>query len=166
MTSSRAAGTSEEVETLLATSKIVTALVAHTLTGIGSSVTTPQMRVLVMLESKGPLNLTAVAAGLDVNASNASRTCEQLVGEGLVVRRQNPDDRRAISLRLSRKGANFVARIMDERRKLFGELVDRMGSEERRALVLGLNGLIRATDSAAHETVETDGHHHPFRWLL
>ena len=38
-------------------------------------VTVPQFRGFVMLHTRGPLNLAAVAAGLDVNPSNASRTC-------------------------------------------------------------------------------------------
>ncbi len=156
---------SEEVEALVATSKIVTAVVAHSLVGSKTVVTPPQLRVLVMLESRGPLNLTAIAEGLDVNPSNASRTCDQLVSAGLLTRREDATDRRAVSLRLSRKGAALVTRLMDHRRLLFAELLERIGAADRRALVQGLNALLRATESASHDSIEVDGHHHPFRWL-
>ena len=51
-----------------------------------TTVSVPQMRVLVLLWTGEPLNLSAVAEGLGVNASNASRTCDRLVAAGLVER--------------------------------------------------------------------------------
>jgi DNA-binding MarR family transcriptional regulator len=70
-------------EALLALSRTMTAVLARTL-GRVATVSVPQLRVLVLLDTRGPMNPKALAENLGVNASNASRTCEQLVAAGLL----------------------------------------------------------------------------------
>jgi hypothetical protein len=45
----------------------------------GSGGTLPQLRVLVVIASRGPQNLAGVAQGLGVHSSNATRACDKLV---------------------------------------------------------------------------------------
>ena len=63
-------------------SRAVLAAAVRALESVDRSVTVPQMRVLVLLWTGEPLNLSAVTEGLGVNASNASRTCDRLVNGG------------------------------------------------------------------------------------
>lgn len=149
----------------MATSKVLTAVVSRSLATTGSSVTTPQLRVLVMLSSHGPVNLTAVALALGVNASNASRTCDQLVTGRLVVRREDPDDRRHIVLTLSPSGAALVEKLMAHRRTLFTAIVDCMGSKDRASLVRGLEAFLRAADTLSAADDVTDESGHLLSWL-
>lgn len=152
-----------QVEALMTTSKVLTAVVSRSLTAAGASVTTPQLRVLVMLSQEGPLNLTAVAQALGVNASNASRTCDQLVAGRLVVRREDAEDRRSIALSLSPKGAALVEKLMAHRRTMFTKILTCMDPADRAALTSGLTAFVAAADTLSAGDADDDDH--LLRWL-
>ena len=67
------------------------------LESVDPTVSVPQMRALVLLWTGEPLNLSAVAEGLGVNASNASRTCDRLVRPAWSTRGELTEDRRYVS---------------------------------------------------------------------
>lgn len=77
-------------------------------------VTLPQLRLLVMVSSRGPLNLGAVAAGLGVHPSNATRAVDRMVGAGLLSRSDDPTDRRNLVLELTPAGQALVDQVMTE----------------------------------------------------
>jgi DNA-binding MarR family transcriptional regulator len=93
-----------DIAPLMLASRAVAAAMVRSLESVDASVSVTQMRVLVLLWTGEPLNLSAVAEGLGVNASNASRTCDRLVSSGLVDRGELTADRRQRVLTLSRKG--------------------------------------------------------------
>ena len=64
-----------QIDAVLRASRALVGIAADSIADVDDVVTVPQFRVLVMLHTRGPLNLAAVAAGLDVNPSNASRMC-------------------------------------------------------------------------------------------
>lgn len=103
-------------EAMMAASRTVTAIVARTLHDLVEQITVPQLRVLVLLGSRGPMNLSTIARHLDVNPSNASRTCDQLVTSGQAAREPDPRDRRSTVLRLTEEGTRFVEDLMAARR--------------------------------------------------
>ncbi len=145
-------------------SKIITAAVARSVAGLGTSVTTPQLRVLVMLASLGRLNLTRVADGLGVNPSSASRTCDQLVSQDLVSRTEDPQDRRHIVLQLTEDGTSLVDALMSHRRELFNQVTARMRPEDRRRLARGLEKFAEAAGEGADD--ESDDADSLLRWLV
>ena len=128
----------------MSVSRFLTAVVARSLLDARASVSTPQLRVLVVLASRGPSNLTGVAAGLGVDASNASRACDQLVTAGLVSRDADPSDRRSVVLDLTDGGRVLVADLMDLRRAVFSGVLDRMTSQQRSELASGLAAFLAA----------------------
>ncbi|MGI9157821.1 MAG: MarR family winged helix-turn-helix transcriptional regulator [Marmoricola sp.] len=128
-----------DLATVLATSRIIVASVVRSLASVSDSVSVPQLRVLVMLSAAAPLNLTAVAQRLGVNASNASRTCDRLVKAGLIDRQVDPHDRRNVSLALTRKGRHLVSDVMDHRRKLLALVVGAMPAERQQDLAVALD---------------------------
>lgn len=150
---------------LMTTSRILTAVVSRSLSVAGTSVSTPQLRVLVMLSSQGPLNLTAVAQGLGVNASNASRACDQLVAAGLVIRRGDADDRRHIALSLSDSGTALVESLMSYRRRVLVRIVESMSSVERAAMARGLDAFNRVADKLSAIDEDSEDEDHLLRWL-
>lgn len=137
------------VEALMSTSRLMTAVVALTLGQVDDVVTVPQLRALVMLYFDGPLNLSAIAEGLAVNPSNASRTCDKLVRGGLVDRAEDDRDRRNVVIRLTTRGRRLVDSLMDERRRILDQVVGAMRSEDRRALARALEALLAAVEHAA-----------------
>jgi DNA-binding MarR family transcriptional regulator len=139
------------VEVMMATSRTMTAIVARTLSEVAEQITVPQLRVLVLLSTRGPMNLTTIARHLAVNPSNASRTCDQLVATDRIVRAPDPQDGRSAVLELTADGARFVGDLMAARRRLIDAVVSRMGTVDQRALVQGLDAFIAAVEAAPAE---------------
>jgi DNA-binding MarR family transcriptional regulator len=155
-----------EVEVLMRASKVVSAAIAHSLAVADARVTLPQLRVLVMLQDRGPLNMAAVADGLGVNPSNASRTCDRLVRGGLVNRREDADDRRNVALTLTPEGERVVGSMLRQRQAIFAQVVERMGTPERASLASGLAAFSDVAGELSAEGVGlSDGDGHLLRWL-
>jgi DNA-binding MarR family transcriptional regulator len=133
-------------ESLMTASRLMTAVVARTLAEVDRSITIPQLRVLVMLYYGAPMNLTSIADGLAVNASNASRTCDKLARGGLLVREEDPEDRRHLVVTLTATGRRVVGSVMDGRRAILREIVDEMSAAEQQELARGLDAFLRAAD--------------------
>jgi DNA-binding MarR family transcriptional regulator len=137
----------DDVEAVMRASKVVSAAIAHSLAVADGKVTLPQLRVLVMVDDGAPLNMSAVAEGLGVNPSNASRTCDRLVRGGLLSRREDPDDRRHVVLTLTAAGSRVLSSMLGQRRTIFQQVLDGMRQVDRTRLTAGLN----AFSDAAHE---------------
>lgn len=135
------------VEAVMAATRVLVAVSAQSVAAVDDVVTLPQLRVLVMVASRGGLNLGAVAAGLGVHPSNATRAVERLVVAGLLHRRDDPNDRRNLVLELSADGRALVERVMDDRRAAIAEILQEMPPARRRALV----PVLRAFAAAAGE---------------
>lgn len=127
-----------DISQLMFASRAVTAAVVRALGSVDPTVSVAQMRVLVLLWTGEPLNLSAVADGLGVNASNASRTCDRLVAAGLVARAEGAADRRHVALTLTGSGRDFVERLMERRERELATIVARMTEDDRRRLMTAL----------------------------
>src|SRR5689334_23908448 len=87
-------GWSDDVEATMLAARALVGISAQSLADVDDVVTPPQLRVLVMIASRGPSNLGAVARSLGVHPSNATRACDRLVTAELLDRRDDPADRR------------------------------------------------------------------------
>jgi DNA-binding MarR family transcriptional regulator len=156
----------EVVSALMRASKVVAAAIAHSLAVADAKVTLPQLRVLVMVEDGGSLNMSSVAEGLGVNPSNASRTCDRLVRGALLDRRDDPSDRRNVALTLTPAGRRLVADMLRQRETIFAQVVARMGPRERSQLTTGLTAFSDAArDLATLDEGRADRDGHLLRWL-
>lgn len=125
----------DEVEATMLAARALVAISSRSVAAVEDVVTPPQLRVLVMIASRGPLNLGAVARGLGVHPSNATRACDRLVLAGLLDRRDDPADRRNLQLQLTDEGRRLVDDVMDRRRHAIAEVLERMPALQRTALV-------------------------------
>jgi DNA-binding MarR family transcriptional regulator len=139
-----------DIMPLMLASRAVAAAMVRSLESVDASVSVTQMRVLVLLWTGEPLNLSAVAEGLGVNASNASRTCDRLVSGGLIDRGELTADRRHRVLTLTRKGRSLVERLMDRREQELTEIVARMSDVDRDALMAALTPFNEAATADLH----------------
>lgn len=158
---------SEEAATdaLLQLSRTMTAVVARTL-GEVDAPAVPQLRALVVVATRGPMNLTVLAAHLGVNASNASRTCDKLVSGGYLERSLPPRDRRNVVLRLTDRGERLVASLVESRRAFLGEVVALMTPEDQELLVRALGALDAAMAAAHGDEVSSAPDGRLIPWLL
>jgi DNA-binding MarR family transcriptional regulator len=128
-----------QVDAVLRASRALVGIAAAAIAAVDDTVTMPQLRVLVMVGARGPLNLAAVAAGLNVNPSNASRTCDQLIRAGLLNRRESPTDRRHVTLTLTPAGKRLVDRVTKHRRDAIERVLREMPVVERDRLAVALD---------------------------
>jgi DNA-binding MarR family transcriptional regulator len=133
-----------EVEAVMLAARVLVAVSAQSVAALDDMVTLPQLRVLVMVSSRGQLNLGAVAAGLGVHASNATRTVDRLVVAGLISRSEDPTDRRHLALELTAQGHAVVEKVMNDRREAIAKILRRMPSSRRRSLVPALRAFAEA----------------------
>lgn len=124
--------------------QVLVAVSARSVAAVGTEVSLPQLRVLVILASQGPQSLNALAHNLDVHPSNATRACDKLVDAGLVRRTGNTADRRVLELSLTVTGQGQVDTVMAHRRKQVEDLLAAVPAGEREGLVAALRSLAAA----------------------
>jgi DNA-binding MarR family transcriptional regulator len=74
-----------------------------------------------------------------------------LTSLGLLDAGREPDDRRAVSLRLSADGSRRVARWRDERTQLLAASLEGLSTSDRRTLTRALPVLTRVVELLEHE---------------
>src|SRR3954454_893308 len=140
-------GTDEAtLSALMRSTTVVTAIVVRSLTSVTPHVTVVQARVLVIVWGLGTENVNAVAEGLGVNASNASRTCDRLVKAGLLTREQHDDDRRNVVLQLSRDGQRLIDSVMSQRCTELDKVASRLSPGQQTQLRRALEAFAAAAD--------------------
>ena len=144
----------DQIDAVLRASRALVGIAAASIAAVDDDVTVPQLRVLVMVDTKGPLNLAAVAAGLRVNPSNASRTCDRLIRAGLLDRQDLPDDRRNITLSLTDAGRRLVNKVIEHRRTAIIRVLRDMDPDDRELLTTALDRFATAAgEPLAHDAV-------------
>jgi DNA-binding MarR family transcriptional regulator len=147
MTEGRAGGvTSADTVTdaVLRASRLLVGLSARSIAAVDESITLPQFRVLVVLSTRGAMNLSALAEHLDVKPSTATRMIDRLVITGLVEREVNPISRRQVVIDLTGTGASVVAEVTKLRRREIANIVANMPAPHRRWLVDALDAFSQA----------------------
>lgn len=134
MSSLRTAPTISEEDATLAAVNVLLRIAAQSVLEVEEIVSTPQLRVLILIAADGPQNLSAVAVELGVHPSNATRTCDRLVKSALVTRTEDQADRRFAKLALTPDGNALVRRVLDRRRSAMNEILSRMDSPDRAAV--------------------------------
>lgn len=132
------------VDALMRASRALVAITARSLSSVNEEVTLAQFRTLVVLSARGPQTVTALAEHLDVHASTMTRMCTRLVARGLVVRVPSAVDRREVVITLSPSGTQLVDSVMQNRRREFDIIVDKLSDTEQRAVIDALEAFAKA----------------------
>ena len=140
------------VDAVLSASRVLVAVAARSLAGLDEEVTLTQYRSLVVLASRGPQTVAALADALGVTPPTASRLAERLVRKGLVRRRTDRHDRRQVRVALTTAGRRLVDVVTARRRQEISDLLEAVPPDARRSVVAGLQLLA----DAAGEVPEQD----------
>jgi DNA-binding MarR family transcriptional regulator len=143
------------VDAVLTASRVLVAVAARSLSEAAEEVTLTQYRSLVVLASRGPQSVAALAEELAVTPSTASRLCERLVRKGLVARREDPHDRRAVRVALTAEGRALVDAVTERRRAEIARLLDAVPADARRSLVDALQLLAAAAGEVPEQEWST-----------
>lgn len=142
--------TPAEVEAVMLAAQLLVSVTAQSVAAVEPEISLPQLRVLVILASRGPQSPGAVARLLDVHPSSATRACDRLVQSRLLSRNENPADRRQLRLELTSRGRRLIQSVMNHRRQQIEDLLRRIPADERATLAPAL----RTLAAAGGETLE------------
>ena len=133
-------------DAVLTASRLLVAVSARSIGSVDDSITIPQFRLLVVLDSRGPLKPTTLAEHLAVNPSTATRMVDRLVAADLISREANPASRRELVVTLTETGSAVVREVTQRRRAEITRIVSRMPASTRRGLVRALTAFTDAGD--------------------
>ena len=131
-------------DALVTASRLLVAISAHSIARVDETITIPQFRTLVILSTRGPVNLATLAGLLDVQPSAAGRMVDRLVTAGLIDRLPHPTSRRELLAALTDRGREVVRQVTAQRRGEIARIVERMPSTERHGLVRALTAFTTA----------------------
>jgi|GEM_PF-649537 len=97
------------------------------------SLTVHQLEALTALAG-GSITMRELCERLDISESAGTALCDRLVGHGMVVREQDPSDRRVVRLSLSRKARAMVDRFRRLKRKRVAEVLSVLDDAELETL--------------------------------
>ncbi len=109
-----------------------------------------QVGALFHLSRSGASGVSELGGDLGVTSAAASQMLERLVQAGLVVRREDPEDRRAKRIELTELGEQILRDSIEARLRWFSTLADSLSSREREAAA----SILRTLTSRARELDE------------
>src|ERR1700689_3833755 len=104
-------------------------------------VTTSRARLLIEVAQTGPVRVSVVAAAVGIAQGTSSELAEALVQEGLLSRRPDPADRRAVLLETTVQGRDHAQQWGAAYASTAEELFGTLGAEQRAALLALLEAL-------------------------
>jgi len=110
--------------------------------------THPQYLVMLALWDVGPRRVRELADALYLEPATLSPLLKRLESAGLIERRRDPDDDRALAVSLTTAGAALRERAL----AVPGQIMERLGVgvAELERMRDALNGILAATSEAAH----------------
>lgn len=140
---------------MLGASRVLVAIAARSLADLDEDVTLSQYRSLVVLASRGPQGVAALARLLGVTPPTATRLCDRLVRKGLIRRRSDRNDRRQVHISLTPRGEQLVAVVTRRRRQEIAALLRSMPDDAQEAVIIGLQSLAAAAGEAPEQDWST-----------
>lgn len=104
----------------------------------------PQFSILMQLHYKGACGMSAISERFDVSAAAASQLVDKLVQAGYIERTEDPHDRRAKLLKLSKNGVRLVDSGIQERYRWMDELASKLSAAEQTKISEALTILTEA----------------------
>ncbi|UCF60684.1 MAG: MarR family transcriptional regulator [Anaerolineaceae bacterium] len=95
----------------------------------------------------GSCGVTEVGAHLGVTSAAASQMLDRLVQQDLILRTEDPDDRRVKQIALTEKGHRILEEGLHARQGWIDELAQNLSDSEKETIISGLNILI---DKVSH----------------
>jgi len=107
-----------------------------------------QVGALFQLSHRVTSGVSDIGDSLGVTSAAASQMLDRLVQQGLIARREDPNNRRAKQITLTEGGRGFIHKIMKARQRWFESVAAGMSQKEREVVVAGLRILIEKTGKA------------------
>jgi DNA-binding MarR family transcriptional regulator len=136
-------------DAVIGASRALVAIAVRSMAAGTAQITVAQHRVLVLLEERESLSVSAVGARLGVDQSNASRHCARLEHLGLVTRSRASRDGRAVDVRLTPAGHRQVQVVREARRREIDRVLAGLPDSVVREVTAAFEVFDRAAASAS-----------------
>jgi DNA-binding MarR family transcriptional regulator len=103
-----------------------------------------QINILMRLVHGGSAGVSEIGEQMGVSNAAASQAVERLVQLGLIERTEDPEDRRAKRLELTRKGRVLIEKGVEARSKWIEGLTDALTPEQQNMIISALTLLTEA----------------------
>ena len=111
-----------------------------------SGLSMSQIGVLFQVLHKGNSAVSGIGEELGITCAAASQMLERLVKQGLILRSEDPSDRRMKQIVLTDKGRQVVQQSIYARQGWFGNLASALSESEKGQVITALNILIDKTN--------------------
>lgn len=101
----------------------------------------PQLRLLRAVHERGEATMGGVSQALHVAPPAATMTADRLVGQGLIRRKEDPEDRRVVRLCLTPKGKGIMDRFIRAKKSRWLQIMKSLNETDRRSLMTALRQL-------------------------
>jgi len=115
-------------------------------------ITMAQAKVLYVVMAAGELRMSELAARLGIGSSSASGLADRLVELGLLVRHDDPADRRQVVVTTTAEAAALMERFRELNQRQLRELLTHLDSNELDIVDRSLEVLGRAIDRTVTTT--------------
>ena len=92
--------------------------------------TLPQFNMLIEVREQGPITIKKLAKTLEVSSPSVSSMVDRLVELEMLVREQNPQDRREVLVRLSPQANQFVLDMEEHLLSSLEDLLEKLGADD------------------------------------
>jgi DNA-binding MarR family transcriptional regulator len=106
--------------------------------------TMPQLKVVLLLFMNGPARMSDIAFALDVSLATATGVLDRLVEREIVLREDQPEDRRVVLCRLSDKGEKLIGGLWQLARDRARELLGAIEPNKLQLVTEALEALLQA----------------------
>jgi len=106
-----------------------------------------QINILMRLFHRLSTSVSEIGEQLGVTNAAASQAVDRLVGLGLIERTEDPDDRRAKRLALTKKGRALIIKGVEARSKWIEGLTDALTPEQQNMIISALTLLTEAAQT-------------------
>jgi DNA-binding MarR family transcriptional regulator len=121
-------------DAVLTATRLLMTVSTSSIAAVDDSITIPQFRVLVVLQSRGPMAFARLAEILDVDVPTITRTVDHMVAKGLLNRTGQAERGDEAELELTTTGNAVCTEVTQQRRAQIAEIVSRIPDEQRTLL--------------------------------
>jgi DNA-binding MarR family transcriptional regulator len=100
-----------------------------------------EIELLVLVDAEPGIGVAAAAESLQLAGNSVSTLVRRLVADGMLERAADPDDRRAVHLRVSPRAAERLRWWRESRRRLVVDALEELDDGERAAITAALPAL-------------------------
>ena len=119
-----------------------------------SGLSMPQFGILMKVHHRSNCAIGNISEHFDITNAAASQLVDKLVQSGLILRDEDPHDRRAKILNLTEKGKELIQLGIAQRHRWVDQLAEKLTPEEREKITEALSIMTEAAKELEAEPVQ------------